>query len=283
MSRLVSVDGRIVAETEARVSAFDRGFTLADGVFETLRIYDGKPFRLDLHLERLRGAAGALHIPFPAGVENSVRELLDRGHGRTGSQALRITLTRGVSGEGSGLGPEDSTPALVISLSDLHLFGGIYDEGIAAIVATGRRNEFSSTAGLKTLSYTDSVFALMEARRAGADDALLLDTRGHVAEGASSNIILTVGNELLTPPISCGAIPGITLRTVSELADGLGLRMTTREIEARELESADEIILCSSLREIAPVVRLGPRQIGTGRPGPHFRRILRAYCDYAAS
>lgn len=282
MKRTVSIDGKIVAGGDALVSVFDRGFTLADGLFETIRVYPSGPLRLDLHLARLRQSADKLGIAVPNDIAPAIDELLQHDRNASSSRSLRITLTRGAP-EGAGLVAAEATPTLVLTLSDLTFPDDIYTTGISAIISSGRRNEFSITAGIKTLSYTDSVLAAMEARKLGADDALLLDTRGHVSEAASSNVVLVRGDELITPPASCGAVPGITLAIVRDLSASLGLSVNTRELDTHDVEAADELFLCSSLRELAPVIRVGEKRIGSGLPGPRFTRILRAYREYAAS
>jgi branched-chain amino acid aminotransferase len=133
------------------------------------------------------------------------------------------------------------------------------------------------TAGLKTLAYTDSVLALAEARRAGADEAIFLDTEGHCSEATASNLFAVVGDTLVTPPVSCGALPGITRAAVIELARGLEIEVAERPLSPDELRAAREAFLTSSLREIAPLVRVGDGPIGLGVPGSTTRELTRAY------
>jgi branched-chain amino acid aminotransferase len=154
-----------------------------------------------------------------------------------------------------------------------------YHAGLAVRIASGRRNEHAMTAGLKTLAYTDSVAALAEARASGADDALFLDTAGHLSEGTSSNVFVVRGETLATPPLSCGALPGITRAAVAEVAAGLGLAVEERPVAPDELFAAGEAFLTSSLRGIAPVVRVDRRPLGGGVPGPVTRRVMDAYAS----
>jgi branched-chain amino acid aminotransferase len=160
----------------------------------------------------------------------------------------------------------------------------VYDRGITAAIASGRRNEHALSAGLKTLAYTDSVMALAEARARGAEDALLLDTEGHLSEGSSSNVFLVLGTTLTTPPLSCGALPGITRAAVLEIARGMAMRVAERPIPRRELRGAHELFLTSSLRGIAPVSHVdgdgGPAYaVGDGAPGEITRTITAAYAE----
>jgi branched-subunit amino acid aminotransferase/4-amino-4-deoxychorismate lyase len=152
-----------------------------------------------------------------------------------------------------------------------------YAEGLSAHVASGRRNEYAMTAGLKTLAYIDAVAGVLEARRAGADEALFLDTEGHCCEASASNLFIATGTELVTPPLSCGVLPGITREAVLELARAEGVAAAERKIGLHQVRAAKEAFLTSSLRGIAPLVRIGGNPIGRGTPGELTRRLTAAY------
>jgi branched-chain amino acid aminotransferase len=207
----VWVNGVRHAPGAPHVSAFDRGLTLADGVFETMRVYGGAVFRLDRHLARLAGALDALAIAPAAGVRDAVLAAVAdaaAGDPRLGDAAVRVTVTRGA---GDGVAPPAlaAPPTVVVAVRPLPEFPArLHADGLTAHVASGRRNERAMTAGLKTLAYTDSVAAMLEARRAGADEALFLDTDGHCSEAAASNLFAVAGGALVTPPLTCGALPG---------------------------------------------------------------------------
>jgi branched-chain amino acid aminotransferase len=277
---MIWVNGKRQPFDGVHVSARDRGFTLADGVFETMRAHGGQIFRLDRHLSRLANALGVLAIPVPCDLREWVRvavratDMADVG--------VRLTVTRGVSAGGVGP-PDDPRPTAIVVVSPLPAFPtGIYQDGLNAHVASGRRNEHAITAGLKTIAYTEAVMALLEARRARADEALFLDTAGHCSEASSSNLFAVVGGELLTPPLSCAALPGITRATVLELAATLDAPAAERAFGLDDLLAADEAFLTSSLRGIAPLVRVGERPVGSSRPGDLTRRISQAYSDLVA-
>ena len=274
---IVWVDGRRLPSEGAHISARDRGFTLADGVFETMKARNGKVFRLDRHLSRLERSLRTLSIPVPPELREWVEAALEAAHSPDAS--VRLTVSRGVA-PGGVTAPVDPTPTVVVTVAPPPAFGSaIYDAGLRASVASGRRNEFSMTAGLKTLAYTDSVAAMIEARKAGADEVLFLDTRGHCSEASASNLFAVISGRLTTPPTSCAALPGITRAAVIELAGQMGHPVDERSFELRELEGATEAFLTSSLRGIAPMVEVDGKALGDGTPGPVTRHVTTAYAD----
>jgi branched-chain amino acid aminotransferase len=272
---IVWVDGGRQPSDGAHISARDRGFTLADGVFETMKARNGKVFRLDRHLTRLEGALGALSIPMPVELRDWVAAALHAAYRPEAS--VRLTVTRGVAAGGVAA-PSDPIPTVVVTVAPPPAFGpAVYEAGLTALVASGRRNEFSATAGLKTLAYTDSVIAMIEARAAGADEVLFLDTAGHCSEASASNLFAVIDGRLATPPMTCGALPGITRAAVMEIAGSLGLSVDERPFELHELAAASEAFLTSSLRGIAPLVRMEGTAVGTGQPGPVTRQMMTTY------
>ena len=271
---IVWVDGRRLPPDGAHISARDRGFTLADGVFETMKARNGKVFRLDRHLARLEGSLRTLSIPVPS----ELREWVDAALQAAPEDAsVRLTVSRGVAA-GGVTAPTDPAPTVVVTVAPPPVFGAaIYDAGLRGHVASGRRNEFSMTAGLKTLAYTDSVAALIEARNAGAEEVLFLDTEGHCSEASASNLFAVIGGRLATPPTSCAALPGITRATTIELAGKIGSPVDERPFDLRELLTATESFLTSSLRGLAPLVAVNGAPLGDGKPGPVTRQLTAAY------
>ncbi len=254
------------------ISVRDRGVTLADGLFETMRTRQGQVFRLGHHLARLRAGLTALDFPVPDSLERHVLDAV-RAAG-TGEASVRLTVTRGVGPAGLAP-PVDTRPTVIVVVVPMPAFPDtLYRDGLAAHVASGRRNQHSMTAGLKTLAYTDSVAALLEARRTGADEAILLDTDGHCSEASASNLFAVIDGALVTPPLSCGALPGITRAVVLELASRLGVPGVERVLELDELCLAAEAFLTSSIRGIAPLVRVGNRVVGPGLPGDVTRTLI---------
>jgi branched-chain amino acid aminotransferase len=272
---IVWVNGRRLPSEGAHISARDRGFTLADGVFETMKARNGKIFRLDRHLSRLEASLRTLSIPVPPELREWMDAALDVAHSPDAS--VRLTVSRGVA-PGGVAAPVDPTPTVVVTVAPPPAFGSaIYDAGLRARIASGRRNEFAMTAGLKTLAYTDSVVAMIEARKAGADEVLFLDTQGHCSEASASNLFAVINGRLTTPPTACAALPGITRAAVIELAGELGHPVDERSFDLRELGAATEAFLTSSLRGIAPMVDVEGMPLGDGRPGPVTRQVTTAY------
>jgi branched-chain amino acid aminotransferase len=282
---LVWVNGRPADATAPQLVVFDRGFTLADGLFETMRAYGGAIFRLGRHLERLQRGAVRLGIPLPPGLRATVVSAM-----RTAASAglreasVRLTVSRGPAPPGI-IPPDTPEPTLVFTVHPLPRFAeALYTQGVSACALSGRRNERSTAAGLKTLAYTENILGLFEAQSQGADDGLFLDTDGHLCEATSSNLFVHVRGALVTPPLTCGALPGVTREAVFELAVALGITVEERALGPEELYAASEAFLTSSLREIVPLVRLTgsglpPSPIGRGVPGSVTTRISAAYAD----
>jgi branched-chain amino acid aminotransferase len=260
---------------DPQVSPLDRGFTLADGLFETMRASNGVIFRLDAHLDRLCIGARVLGIPIPPTLRDhvaaSARAAFTAGYAHA---SVRLTVTRGPAPPGLAPPPH---PAPTIALAISPFSPPDTPRPLVAAMAIARRNEFALTSGIKTLSYTESVLALAQAKAGGADDAIFLDTAGHVSEATASNLFAVIDGTLVTPALSCGVLPGITRAAVLELAHALSLGTSEREMTEPELALASEIFLTSSIREIAPVVRIATIAIGAGRSGPVTQKLIDAY------
>jgi branched-chain amino acid aminotransferase len=277
---MIWINGRRLAEHDAGISPLDRGFTLADGLFETMRAYDGVVFRARQHLARLRDGARRLEIALPGDLDRALFAAMGAARDAgLGSARIRLTVSRGVGASGIAPSP-DAEPTVVLTIAPLApVPPSLYANGITARLATGRRNERAMTAGLKTLAYADNIAALAQARRAGADDALFLDTEGHLCEAASSNLFVCMNGMIATPAASCGALPGITRAAVIELARAAGDIVQERVVGADELAGADEAFLTSSVRELVPLVRVNGTPVGSGAPGPITRRLHSAYAQ----
>jgi branched-chain amino acid aminotransferase len=277
---LIWIDGRLVDPHAFHVSALDRGFTLADGLFETMRIYGARVFRLDEHLGRLIDACRTMRIEAPDGLDAAVDgAVLAATRAGLNDARLRLTVTLGIGTAGLAP-PPGSMPTVVVTIHQLApRDDAAYEHGISASVATTRLNERSATTGVKTLAYTDMVLALAEARDAGMDDAILLDTQDHLAEATASNLFVVSAGTLLTPPLSCGVLPGITRSVVLECAHALGIPAKTGELVTNDLLQAEEAFLTNSVREIVPLVRVTESAIGSGRPGPTTRALMERYAS----
>ncbi|RMG43937.1 MAG: hypothetical protein D6718_10925 [Acidobacteria bacterium] len=257
---VVWLDGRYLRRDRARIPVDDPAVRRGVGLFETVRAYKGRCFRLADHVDRLRRSAAAigLEVEIPA-LEPVVAGLLRRNGLR--EARVRIVCTGGgrvlVSAEPCRLPPRR-----------------VYREGARLEVAPWRRDPRAPLAGHKSLSYHELMLARRQAERAGAIDAILLSPSGHVLEGTRSNLFAVRRGALLTPPAS-GILPGVTRRVVLDLAAGEGLAIVERPLSLRRLVASDEVFVTSSMMEIVPVAKIGQREIG--RPGPVTRALSRAY------
>ena len=283
----VWLDGRLLPADAPHVSAFDRGFQLGDGVFETLRARAGRPTELPEHVARLRRSAAGLAIPLPEDVEarlaSGIAQLLaaEGLDGPAGDASIRITVSRGVF-FGRGLLPPDERPPATIVIQAWPVAPAPIDHlerGLHLVSSTIRRDPENPLSAFKTTSRADYVYARVEARTAGADDALFLTTDGFVSEATSANVFAVSGGELTTPALGCAILPGTTRSWILRWAEGVGLNPEEGFLTTRHLHEADEVFISSSVAGILPVTRFDGTPIGAGRPGPW---TLRARADREA-
>lgn len=278
MKGIIYINGAMVPREEARISPFDRGFLYGYGLFETMRSYGGQVFRLDRHLARLMRSAERLGIASlldPAVLERAVQKTLEVN--RLHDARIRLSVSAGEGERGLAL-PESGTLTIVVVAERLVLPPPqVYEKGVSAAIVSVRRNSQSPLSGIKSIAYMDSLLAHSEAVAQGADEAILLNERGLVAECSTSNIFLVVGGRLLTPSAESGILPGITREVVLELADGLSLATAVGEIQLADLLGADEAFLTSSIRELVPITEVDGRPIGSGKPGEVTGRLISAY------
>jgi branched-chain amino acid aminotransferase len=271
------VNGRRVDPTTAQLMVTERGFTIADGLFETMRVYRGSIFRLDAHLTRLAASADRMGLICPQRLPDVIAEVVHELRSHESDAAVRLTVTRGAVPGGLAPPPADAlSVTVVILVTPVPDFpDSIYRSGLRVHTVSGRRNEFALSAGIKSLAYTDSVLALIEARAHQADEALFLDTRGHLSEASASNVFVRIDDEVRTPPLSCGVLPGITRAVVKELLDEQRIAVREDPITPDELARADEMFLTSSLRGIAPVSVVDGRSLIA--PGAITRAAMDGY------
>jgi branched-chain amino acid aminotransferase len=272
------MNGAIVPASEARVSVFDHGLLYGDGVFEGIRFYHGRPFRLARHYARLRASAAALRLtlPYEAGaIDTAVRETIAAYHGSEGY--LRLVVTRG---EGRlGIDPTScARPNLFIIADELQMVSHrTRAEGARVIIASTRRLPADGLdARIKSLNYLNHILARMEANNASADEAILLNTAGHVTEGSADNVFIVRDGTLLTPPASDGALEGITREAVLELARDLGIATKIISLTPYDLYTADECFLTGTGAELIPVREIDGRPV-RACPGPVFGAVQAAF------
>ncbi len=264
------VNGTLGDAASARVSALDHGLTVGDGVFETVKVVEGRPFALDRHLDRLARSARGLGLPAPdAGqVRRAVEAVIAAEPVQLGR--LRITYTGGESPLGSERGT--SAPSLLVALDPATR----RPETTAVVTVPWARNDKGALTGLKTTSYGENVVALARAREHGATEALFGNTGGRLCEGTGSNVFVVLGGELLTPPLASGCLAGITRQLV---IDWTGAREADLPMAA--LEEADEVFLTSTLRDVQGVHRVDGRELPSA-PGPVTAGAMRTFAERAA-
>lgn len=263
----VYLDDRLLADTEARIDPRDRGLTLGDGLYETIAVRGGRPARVSAHLARLRRGAAVVGIDLAKDDQALVAALAEVARANDIDEgALRLTLTRGPAPHGLAP-PAKATPTLLIVGRSEKLAPAPLATAIVATVT--RRNERSPISRIKTTNCLDAVLALREALERGADDALLLNGAGNVAEATTANLFAVIDGRLVTPPVADGALAGVMRADVIE-----GLDAEERSIAPKDLGRASEAFLTSSLR-VRPLVAVDGRAIGNGRPGPFTARAQR--------
>lgn len=294
MVTLVNLDGALLPPAEARVSVLDRGFLYGDSVYEVVRTYRGEPFELDAHLARLAHSAERIGLVprwdgprlrtelartlAAARALGSPPAPADAAPWNVGEWWLRIVMTRG-AGE-IGLDPALAVdPRAVVLVQPLEgPPAAAWTRGVAvAVVGVRRASPAAVDPSAKTGAHLPHVLAVRQARAAGAHEALLLDERGFLTEGSSSNLFTVAGGGLRTPPLAAGILEGVTRGVVLRLARAEGIPVEEVALRPEELEAADEAFITSTVREILPVVRVGERPVGTGRPGPVTERLHRAF------
>jgi branched-chain amino acid aminotransferase len=245
------INDELVPIVDAKVSVLDHGFTVADGVFETLLVKDGEAFALDRHLARLAKSASGLGISLPdvAVVSSGVSQVLT-ANPKVDFGRLRITVTSGSGPLGSDR--TSAAPTLVISLAEQ----AAWPVSTKVLLVPWTRNENSPLAGLKTTSYAENVYALDAAKSQGFSEAIFCDTSGRLCEGTGSNIFLVKDDQIFTPSQASGLLRGITRDLVIEWANEAGFVIVERDVDPKELWDADEVFITSSTRDIHPVSEL---------------------------
>ncbi|MDP9382796.1 MAG: aminotransferase class IV [Chloroflexota bacterium] len=274
-AEILWVNGRLVPAGEARLDPRDRGYTLGDGLFETMRARDGALPWINRHLARMRAGAAVLGLPLPADdeLESAIRQTLAVND--LSEAVVRLTVSRGVPTE-RGLLPDPEPKVSVV----VHArpFAGypaeLYERGMRAITSRIPRNEYSPLANIKSLSYLENALTRREAAERGADEALLLNISGNLACASAANLFLVLGDSLVTPDLASGVLPG-TMRelVLGELAPQAGLSLDERPIRPGELATAHEAFLTSTLLGIMPLTHVDGRQVGEGTPGPVAREL----------
>jgi branched-chain amino acid aminotransferase len=272
----IYIDGKFYSEASAKVSVFDHGLLYGDGIFEGIRFYNGRVFRLEEHLARLWDSARSICLEIPMTVRDmteAVLETIRQNHLRDGY--IRLLVTRGIGN--LGLNPTQcKSPSVIIIAATIALYHeSFYRKGLTIVTcATRRSNPAALNPAVKSLNYLNNVMARIEANLANADEALMLNDAGNVAECTADNVFVIKRGQIFTPPITAGALRGITRGIVFEIAAELGIKVLETDITRHDIFVADECFLTGTAAEIIPVVKADGRLIGNGKPGPITTRTM---------
>ena len=273
---MIFIDGKFYSQANAKISVFDHGLLYGDGIFEGIRFYNGRVFRLEEHLDRLWDSARSICLEVPMSKREMTEALLEtvrQNDLRDGY--IRLLVTRGVGN--LGLNPAQcETPSVIIIAATITLYPeAMYQNGLTVVtVATRRTNPASLNPAVKSLNYLNNVMARIEANLAGADEALMLNDAGNVAECTADNVFVVKRGQIFTPPITAGALRGITRSVVFEIAAELTVKITEADITRHDVFIADECFLTGTAAEIIPVIKADGRPIGNGKPGPITARMI---------
>ncbi len=271
-------DGRFLKGKDARITPFDHGVLLGDGIFEGIRAYDGYVFKLDEHVTRLFDSAKAMGISIPLSKDEMKRAIVltVRKNGLKDAHVRPVVLR----GPGRlGLDPKRSVRPTVIILA--YPFPPLLGERPVKLLISSvrRKSPHSVDSKVKATSYIDNIMAKLQANAAGMDDAILLDIDGYVAEACGENIFALRGAKLFTPPTTA-ALHGVTRATVMEIASSIGLRVCERNMTPQELYTADEAFLTGTAAEIVPIAEIDGRKIGEVAPGPFTQKLIEGFKEY---
>lgn len=276
---IIYLNGKFVEKESAKVSVFDHGLLYGDGVFEGIRTYNGKIFKLDEHLNRLYDSAKAIMLVIPLSkgeLKNAILETLKRNGLK--DAYIRVVVTRGIGD--LGLEPRKCPTQTVFIITDkIMLYDEkFYKEGLEVITVSVRRNISEAlNPRIKSLNYLNNILAKIEANTAGVFEAIMLNRDGYVAECTGDNIFIVKNEELITPSLHIGVLDGITRRTIIELGNKLNIPASERSFTQYDIYTADECFLTGTAAEIIPVVKVDSRKISDGVPGKITLKLIESF------
>jgi branched-chain amino acid aminotransferase len=275
----IFIDGKYFSERDAKVSVFDHGLLYGDGVFEGIRAYHGRVFKLKEHINRLFYSAKAILLELPMSHAQLMKATVETCRANKLRDCyIRLVVTRGIGS--LGLNPRScKKPSVIIIADKIQLYPPeYYQRGLDIITVPTVRNLHSAlNPAIKSLNYLNNILAKIEANNAGVEEAVMLNAEGYVAECTGDNLFIVKNGALSTPPLSAGALYGITRQTVVDLAEVAGLKVSETNLTRYDLFNADECFITGTAAEIVPVVKIDGRVIGAGKPGPVTRRLEEAY------
>ncbi|UCC33682.1 MAG: branched-chain-amino-acid transaminase [Candidatus Bathyarchaeota archaeon] len=276
----VYIDGKFYPKSGAKVSVYDHGLLYGDGVFEGIRAYEGVVFKLKEHIDRLYRSAHTIMLQIPLTKDEMTKAVLETLRKNDLKTAyIRLLVTRGVGD--LGLDPRKCPKPSIIIITEpvieLHS-GEAKAKGVTTMISWVKRDPVDATSHeIKSLNYLNSILAKIEANTTDVDEAICLDKVGFVCEGVAENIFIVREGEIFTPPVSTGALPGITREAVMELAERMGYAATERNITPNELFNADEVFFTGTAAEVTPVREINKRKIGNEEAGPITKRLMQEF------
>ena len=275
----IHIDGQLLDQEDAKISVLDHGLLYGDGVFEGIRIYHGRIFRLSAHLKRLYESARSICMEIPIPIEEMEKATLETvAANQLQDGYIRLVITRGVGS--LGLNPfQCPRPGIIIIASNIALYAAErYEKGLNLITcATRRPTPAALSPQVKSLNYLNNVMAKIEAIQAGCEEGIMLNEQGYVAECTGDNVFIIKDGAVFTPPISAGGLDGITRQAVIEILGKLGISCQEKMMTRHDVFTADECFLTGTAAEVIPAVQLDRRLIGTGKPGPITAQVVAAF------
>ncbi len=274
----IYIDGKFYPKEEAKISVFDHGLLYGDGVFEGIRAYNGRVFRLQEHLDRLFDSAKTIDLAVPLSKEELSRAIIETLRKNNLKEAyIRPIVTRGVGDLGLCPTKCPKPTVIIIAVEWGAMYGDLYEKGLRGVTVSVRRNPCCSLPpNVKSLNYLNNILAKIEANCKGGDEAIMFDMQGHISEGSGDNIYIIKNGVILTPP-TLNNLRGITRMVVLELAEQLGIPVRETNLGYFDLYTADEVFVTGTAAEVAPIVLIDGRSIGSGRPGPITRQLMAAF------
>jgi branched-chain amino acid aminotransferase len=272
----IYIDGKFYSERDAKISVFDHGLLYGDGIFEGIRAYNGRVFKLKEHIDRLFWSAKSILLKIPLSHAQLMAAVVETCHrNRVRDGYVRLVVTRGVGT--LGLNPNRcKNPSVIIIAGKIQLYPpAFYQRGMEIVTVPTTRNLHSAlNPAIKSLNYLNNILAKIEANNAGCEEAIMLNAEGFVAECTGDNLFILSKGQLLTPPLSAGALYGITRQVVIDLAIASGLKVSEPNLTRYDLFNADECFLTGTGAELVPVVKIDGRVIGSGKPGRVTRKLV---------
>ena len=275
----IFIDGKLCSERDAKISVFDHGLLYGDGVFEGIRAYNGRVFKLKEHIDRLFYSAKAILLEIPLTHAQMMKATVDTIRANKLRDCyIRLIVTRGIGT--LGLNPRNcKRPSVIIIAGKIQVYPAeLYARGMDIVTVPTVRNLHSAVnPAIKSLNYLNNILAKIEANNAGVEEAIMLNSEGFVSECTADNLFIIKNGALFTPPNSAGALYGITRGTVMELAEQLGVKVSEPNLTRYDLFNADECFLTGTGAEVIAVTKIDGREIGSGKPGPITGRLLESF------